>query len=217
MQYLLYNGSPRVKYSNSEHIINTLIEGLSESPDVSAEAIRLHNPASREEGARLIASADCAIIVFPLYTDSMPGLVMDFIEKLGPYKSTLNRLNLGFIVHSGFPEGKQSRAVEKYLVRLTALLGAKYMGTVIAAGSMGMSAKRLKIIRELGRRLPETQVFDPSLLSRASAFEKLPKAMVPIMSLFCKTNLMQGYWNQQLKKNGVFDDRFARPYDKDPL
>ena len=214
MQYLLYNGSPRGKNGNSERIINMLIEGLSETPDISTEIIRLNQPSSREEGAQKIISADCVILVFPLYTDAMPGNVMDFIEKLEPFKSNLSTLNLGFIVHSGFPEGKQSRAVEKYLVRLTTLLGAKYAGTVIAAGSMGMSKKRLKVIRELGRRLPETMAFDPILLPRASGFEELPKAMVPIMRLLSKTPFLQFYWNKGLKKNGAFAERFAKPYAK---
>ena len=214
MQYLLFNGSPRGKTGNSEIILNNLIEGLSESPDVSTEVIRLNRPSSREEAAQKIASADCAILVFPLYTDAMPGIVMDFIEKLEPYKSSLVNLNLGFIVHSGFPEGKQSRAVEKYLVRLTTLLGAKYTGTVVAAGSMGISAKRLKIIRELGRRLPGTMVFDTDLISRASQFEELSKAMIPIMTILCKAGLLNSYWDKDLKKNGVFADRFAKPYAK---
>ncbi len=214
MQYLLFNGSPRGKTGNSEIILTNLIEGLSVSPDVSTEVIQLNRPSSREEAAQKIASADCAILVFPLYTDAMPGIVMDFIEKLEPYKSSLHELNLGFIVHSGFPEGKQSRAVEKYLVRLTTLLGAKYTGTVVAAGSMGISAKRLKIIRELGRRLPGTMVFDTDLISRASQFEELSKAMIPIMTILCKAGLLNSYWDKDLKKNGVFADRFAKPYAK---
>lgn len=214
MQYLLYNGSPRGKKGNTELIINKLIEGLSESPDASTEVIRLIQPSSRVEGAQKFASATCAILVFPLYTDAMPGIVMDFIEKLAPYKSRLSQLSLGFVVHSGFPEGMQSRAVEKYLVRLTTLLGAKYAGTVVAAGSMGMSAKRQKVIRELGRRFPLTMAFDPVLLTSASGFEKLPKAMVPIMSLLSKSNLMQFYWNEQLKKNGAYAKRSAKPYAK---
>lgn len=214
MQYLLFNGSPRGKTGNSEIILNNLIEGLSASSDVSTEVIRLNRPASREEAVQKIVSADCAILVFPLYTDAMPGIVMDFIEKLEPYKSNLHKLNLGFIVHSGFPEGKQSRAVEKYLVRLTSLLGAKYAGTVIAAGSMGLSAKQQKVIRELGRRLTETMVFDTDLVPQASQFEELSKAMIPIMTILCKAGLINSYWDKDLKKNGVFADRFAKPYAK---
>lgn len=214
MQYLLYNGSPRGKKGNTELIITKLIEGLSESPDVSTEVIGLNRPSSREEGAQKIASADCAILVFPLYTDSVPGIVMDFIEKLEPYKSRLSQLSLGFVVHSGFPEGIQSRAVEKYLVRLTTLLGAKYAGTVVAAGSMGMSTQRQQILRELGRRFPGNLVFDPVLLPKASGFEKLPKFMIPVMKLVIKMGFIDSFWNNDLKKNGVFADRFAKPYAK---
>lgn len=214
MQYLLFNGSPRGKTGNTEIIIRTLSEGLSESPDVSTEVIRLNQATAREESVQKIVSANCAILVFPLYTDAMPGIVMDFIEKLEPYKSKLSTLHLGFIVHSGFPEGKQSRPVEKYLVTLTALLGAKYAGTVVAGGSMGLSDKRLKIIRKLGNLLPDTMQFDPILLPRASRFEKLPKAMIPIMRLLCKTGALQGYWNKKLKENSAFADRFAQPYAK---
>jgi hypothetical protein len=68
----------------------------------------------------------------------------------------------------------------------------------------------------LGRRFPGKAAFDPTLLHRASGFEKLPKAMIPIMRLLSKTSLMQFYWNSELKKNGAFADRFARPYAKTP-
>ena len=212
MQYLLFNGSPRGKTGNSEILLNNLIAGLSESPDVSTEVIRLNRPSSREEAAQKMVTADCAILVFPLYTDAMPGIVMDFIEKLAPYKASLVNLHLGFVVHSGFPEGKQSRAVEKYLERLTALLNANYAGTVVAAGSMGLSAKQQKVIRELGRRLPKTRVFDTDLVSRASQFEVLSKTMIPIMTILCKAGLLNSYWDKDLKKNGVFADRFSKPY-----
>jgi len=214
MQYLLFNGSPRGKTGNSEIILNNLIEGLSHSSGASIEVIRLSRPSSREEAVQKIISADCVILVFPLYTDAMPGIVMDFIEKLEPYKSSLHELNLGFIVHSGFPEGKQSRAVERYLVRLTTLLGAKYAGTVVAAGSMGLSTKQQKAIRDLGSSLPETMVFDPNLISRASQFEELSKAMILIIKLLNKTGFMNLYWDKSLKKNGAFADRFAKPYAK---
>jgi hypothetical protein len=33
------------------------------------------------------------------------------------------------------------------------------------------------------------------------------------MKLLLRLPIAQSYWNNQLKKNGVYDQRFARPFD----
>ena len=50
-----------------------------------------------------IKTSQNIIVIFPLYTDCMPGIVMQFFEDA--YESgILNSKNVGFIVQSGFPE-----------------------------------------------------------------------------------------------------------------
>jgi hypothetical protein len=49
--------------------------------------------------------------IFPLYTDCMPGITKDYFEYMENNKKILEGKSITFIVHSGFPEAIQSRAV----------------------------------------------------------------------------------------------------------
>lgn len=212
MRFLICNGSPRGTKGFSEKFIDALAEGLSGHPDVLIEKVLLNRIAEHREVAVRLAAADCAIIVFPLYTDAMPGVTMAFFEELKPFIGSLAGLSLGFIVQSGFPEGIQSRAVEKYLERLTAILGAKYSGTAVFGGGMGMSEKRTLLLHDLGRTFLPEKKFDPAILSLTTPMETLPLPARVLMGILGLTPLFQMEWIRQLKANGAYEKRDDRPY-----
>jgi hypothetical protein len=54
--------------------------------------------------------------------------------------------------------------------------------------------------------------FDSELLRTLAQPEWYPAYMAPFFKLFVKTSLATFYWDSQLKKNGVYAQRFARPY-----
>ncbi|MBN1776207.1 MAG: NAD(P)H-dependent oxidoreductase [Clostridiales bacterium] len=212
MKFLLCNGSPRGKNGNSGILVDALAKGLSEHADVRIEKALLNRIGEHEQTAGALAAADCAIIVFPLYTDAMPGMTMAFFEKLAPYIGSLNDLHLGFVVQSGFPEKIQSRAVEKYLERLTGILGAQYSGTAIFGGGMSMGKNRLKLARDLGKTFLPSGTFDPALLAETSRMEKLSPRGIKVMRLITNMPLIQIPWIRQLRVNGSFKRRNDRPY-----
>jgi NAD(P)H-dependent FMN reductase len=216
MQFLLCNGSPRGKTGNSERIIDGLAEGLNAHENILIEKVLLNRTNEHSEAAARLAGADCAIIVFPLYTDAMPGMVMAFFEELTPHIGSLSNLSLGFIVQSGFPEKIQSLAVEKYLERLTELLGARYSGTAIFGGGMGMRKKRMELIRELGASFVPGLAFDPVLLERTTGFVRLSPVGSKVMGVVASTALLQTPWIRSLKANGAYGKRDARPYEPQP-
>lgn len=212
MKFLLCNGSPRGKNGNSARILEAFSEGLSGHADIHIEKALLNRVGEHEQTAGTLAAADCAIIVFPLYTDAMPGITMAFFEKLAPYIGSLNGLHLGFVVQSGFPEKIQSRAVEKYLERLTGILGAKYSGTAIFGGGMYMRKKRLDLVHKLGSTFLPDLKFDPTLLAETSRMEKLGPSGIKIMKVVASMTLIQTPWIRQLKANGAYEKRDDRPY-----
>ncbi len=212
MQFLLCNGSPRGARGFSAKYIDALTEGISEHPDVIIEKALLNRAAEHREVASRLAAADCAIIVFPLYTDAMPGITMAFLEELKPYVGSLGGLTLGFVVQSGFPERIQSRAVEQYLERLTEILGARYAGTAVFGGGMMMNEKRIVLLRKLGQAFFPDLKFDPEILSRTTSMETVPLAGRIIMSILGLTPLVQLNWIRQLKSNGVYEKRNDQPY-----
>ena len=90
-----------------------------------------------EERKNAFSDAENVIIVFPLYTDSMPGIVKEFIEQIYNIETKKTR-KIGFIVQSGFPESVHSLYVEKYLEKLSKRMNLEYSGTVIRGGAEGI-------------------------------------------------------------------------------
>lgn len=219
MKLTIFNGSPRGKNSNSSHIIQWLTEGIKDNSSFEHEILFLNNVQKHNEYVQSFSKSDYAIIVFPLYTDCMPGLVMAFIEMLDQIKEPLSALKLGFIIHSGFPEAQQSRHVEKYVVNLTKLLGAEYIGTVIMPSSEGVKAmpedmtkKSRSLFQQLGKKLTEIGSFDEEILRKIAGKEKMSKLTLAGFKLISKTGITNSNWNGKLKSNNAYEKRFDRPY-----
>ncbi|MCK7480983.1 MAG: NAD(P)H-dependent oxidoreductase [Candidatus Moduliflexus flocculans] len=84
-------------------------------------------------------SADEIVLVFPLYTDSMPRHRRGLHEPLAETDpALLAGKRVGYVVHSGFPESAQSEPLAAYLERMSARLGFTHLGTVIKGGSEGL-------------------------------------------------------------------------------
>ncbi|NLN45973.1 MAG: NAD(P)H-dependent oxidoreductase [Clostridiaceae bacterium] len=214
MRYLVCNGSPRGDNGFTSVLIRRFLAGLREA-GAEADLLLLDHPARHAEAAAQLAKADVAVVFFPLYTDAMPGILMSFIEHLEPYAGGLSGLSLGFVVHSGFPEAVHCRAVERYLARLAALLGANYAGTAVLGGNP-WTKKRLDAVQGLGRRfVPAGHRFDPALLAQAAFRERFHTSGLLLLRPLAALGVFNRYFNGQLKANGVFGRRFDRPYAPD--
>ena len=220
MRLAFFNGSPRGKTANSQRLIEWLSSGMADVPTVESSVYHLARVNDHKAHAQALAEAEVAVVVFPLYTDCMPGITMAFMEKLQAWRGSLQHLTLGFVVHSGFPEACQSRAVEKYLVWLAAELGAKYAGTVIMGGTESMrhmqesslTGKRT-IFEGLGCSLVSDGRFNPGLVKRAAGMERLPAPVALIFKLISRMSFFQSMWDNELKKNNAYEQRAARPYE----
>lgn len=219
MQLTIFNGSPRGISGNSRLIIDWLIHGINQNPGAKIETVCLTKVNEYDNFITKLKTSDMALIVFPLYTDCMPGIVMAFIEKLMPLRKTLKGLKLGFVVHSGFPEACHSRSIEKYLVWLSGELSADYMGTVIFGGSEGLNgmspkaiAKKQAIFSELGQRLIVENQFDLKLLKKIAGMERLGTIGEFIVRILVKMGVINSEWDRQLKANHAYKEKDARPY-----
>ena len=72
--------------------------------------------------------------------------------------------------------------------------------------------KLFTTLQALGSGLAETGQLDPDQLARMVGVERYPAILSPLFKLFVRTPLATIYWDGQLKENGVYDQRFARPY-----
>lgn len=217
MPLVIFNGSPRGKQSNSTILIDEFLKGYNQVNGRKPEVNYLKSNSDKKKRKNLLNIADKVIVIFPLYCDSMPGIVMEFFEEL--YSLGLEEKSIGFIVQSGFPESKHSEAIEVYLRKLSKRLKATYIGCVIRGGVEGIQIMHPKMTEKLfskfqrlgevfgncGEFDKETQSFlrKPYVLSRGKRF---------LFSILAKTGITNFYWNMMLKKNGAFENRFNKPY-----
>ena len=216
MKLGIVNGSPRGKKSNSDKILNWLTANIKN--EIEINEIYTINKNTQEE-LSLLFESDYIVFIFPLYTDSMPACTKAFMEKMEQNKTMFNNKPIAFIIHSGFPEAIHSRSVERYVKYFSRLIGMNYMGTVVMGGSEALQAapesffkKQIKHFNALGMNVKNIQPLDKDSIKNISKVEKLGLFQKIIMKM---TFISDYYWNSAMKRNGVFENKYDRPYISD--
>ena len=219
---LLLDGSPRGPRSNSMKMLSRVVEGWQQAGGGPVETLHFAHRADFTRAVTAFAEADVVLLGMPLYTDAMPALVKEWIETLEPRLGAPDNPRLGFLVQSGFSEALHSRPLERYLVKLAQRLGGGYVGTIVRGGGESLrampdeaSGKLWARLRLLGGQLAAAGRFDPSTLSEVAGVERFSPALAGVARVAFKLPVAQFYWNDQLKKNGVWDRRFDAPYAKE--
>jgi NAD(P)H-dependent FMN reductase len=217
MGLTIFIGSPRNKKSNSKILMEQFLKGYSKENSEDVQMHYLANINRMDENVKAFEDAQTVIVIFPLYTDCMPGIVKDFFEHVVHIANRNKRI--GFIVQSGFPEGIHSSYVERYLEKFTKRLQYEYLGTVIKGGVEGiqimppmMTKKLFRNFEKLGEAFAQTGKFPVEMIENLKSPFKLSPRQIVFLSAGEKLGLSNYYWNSNLKKNGAFEIRFAKPY-----
>jgi multimeric flavodoxin WrbA len=218
MKLTVFNGSPRGKGGNTKLYLDNFLKGFETSGENTYELAYLNHVKSQGRFVKLFEQSENVIIAFPLYCDAMPAMVKTFIESLEPLCGRKGNPKIGFIVQSAFPEAHQSRFVERYLKKLASRLGCDYIGTIVKGAGHGANEmpksfkKPFAMFYQLGKIFGMTGTFDKELLRKVAGPEKLSKLMLAVFKLLYKTKIGTKYWDDRLKKNGVYEKRFDKPY-----
>lgn len=211
----LFNGSPRGRRGNTPFFLREIANGFG----VDTETHHLIRIRETEQMVKAFADAECVVFGFPLYTDSMPGVVKHFIEALEPLTERTNNPPIGFVIQSGFPEGLHSRYVERYLEKLAGRLKSPYLGTVVKGNGEGTRLMPEKDnqslfanLQAIGASLTKNGNFDVAALTAIANPEQFPLVMTPILRFFLRLSIAHSYFDGMLKQNGAFEKRFARPF-----
>ncbi|MBN2548652.1 MAG: hypothetical protein JXB15_05825 [Anaerolineales bacterium] len=211
----VFNGSPRGRKGNTPLLLSELIKGFGGAAEMH-HINRIHDT---EQFVQAFAAAECAWIGFPLYTDAMPGIVKHFIEALEPLCGRQSNPPIGFLVQSGFPEAAHSRYVERYLGKLSSRLGSPYLGTIVKGGGEGlrsmppnMTHRLFQSMQALGKGLADNGCLDPTILQQIAKPERFPAIAGPFFRLFLRLPVATSYFDQMLKQNGAYEQRFAQPF-----
>ena len=218
MRLTVINGSPRRGRSNTEFLFKLFLEGFESVEGNSSENHYINSKDWPEKGVEVFSSAECVLLGFPLYVDAMPSIVMAFIESLKPLCGRRGNPDIMFHVQCGFPEAFHLRPVERYLARLAGRLGCRHIDTLIKGGGEGfrqMPEKYTRTLydnyRALGRCFGESGELDRELLKKVTGPERLSfVGRLMIRAVFAP--MLARHWNTVLKKNGVYEQRSARPH-----
>jgi len=219
MRLTVFNGSPRGKRSNSSLIIDWFLDGFVSEGNNSSDIIYLNRFKETEKNVEAFRNAGHALLVFPLYTDAMPGIVKHFIEALEPECGRGGNPSLGFIIQSGFPEPIHSSYVARYMEKCARRLGCRHSGTAIRGGVEGirvqppwMTKKLRQYFHELGRDYAGTGRFDERIIRKLAPRERLSAGRKLVFRFMNLTGISNMYWNMMLKKYNAYDRRFAHPF-----
>lgn len=219
MKLVIFNGSPRNKKSNSKILIEHFLSGYNSICNETVPIHYLANSKRREEQKEIFRKSEIVIIIFPLYTDCMPGIVKDFFESILELEYP-NTKKIGFVVQSGFPEAIHSINTERYLKKLTKRLKCEYLGTIIKGGVEGiqfmpaaMTKKIFGKFYDLGVYFAKNKVFSTEIQASLRKPYKLSPIRIFLFNVVKITGLTNIYWNSNLKKNGAFRNRFDKPFE----
>ena len=239
MRLTVFNGSPRGVHSNTSFLLDAFVEGFVSTRGNTIDLAYLIRRGQSGESVRLFSEAEHVLLAFPLYFDAMPAAVKEFIESLEPLRGRPENPTIGFIVQSGFPESTHSRYVERYLEKLAARLGCRFVGAVVKGGVEGIRVPPMqkgwigKTIVAVGKatntggvghlfdveRLRRTLVDLGRIYGETGGFDRDLVAMlahlekVSLLGFWVTQIAMRLlYWDPMLRANGAYANRYARPY-----
>ncbi len=201
MKLVVFNGSPRRTKSNSTILFSKFKEGFTRFSESGITQEYIAGNKNLKELVNRFNDADHVIIIFPLYTDCMPGIVKEFLEEID-IAGINTSIHLGFIVQSGFPESIHSEAVEAYLQKFTTRIGCKYSGTAIRGGVEGiqvknerMNKKLFSMFEELGSYYAQNNGFSKEILLKLRKPRKFNIAILCILRLINLTGALSNCLN----------------------
>lgn len=213
MKLIVINGSPRGAKSNSARIVQTWL--FPQDSGASYEMLYAKDIV-KDESILPASGADAYLIIFPLYVDSVPGIVKGVFEIMERRKAEFLGKKVWYVIHSGFPEPRQSRLAERYMRYFTSFMEMRYMGAAVMGSSEGlqgapdkMYGKKPELFGRLGQDIREGQPFNEETVLRIAGKETLSGAVIFIMNLL---NPGKFFWDRTLKKNGAYDKRYDQPY-----
>ena len=133
------NGSPRLENSVSELIIKQ-ISKISGEPIKTFYSIKITNGETSHDVFTEILHSDILLIVFPLYVDSMPSHLIEFLSRLEVSATTsTNKPKIFTVVNCGFYEAVHTELVVDMLRHFANRSGFLW-GYGIGIGGGGMLA-----------------------------------------------------------------------------
>jgi len=215
MKLTIINGSPRGKKSNSKVISDWFINKL--PSDSNLDVFYALDIQRHQQFISSLQNNQTILIIFPLYTDSMPFVLKKLFESMNEIRNKLMGVRIYYCIHSGFLGASHSRSIESYLIYFSNYMGFQYLGSAIKPSSEGLRMMpkyflnhTRKVFESLADDLFNLQPFNANTLKKLILFEKptwLSKKLL-------RFGIGKMYFNRLLKMNHSYQDRYNKPYER---
>lgn len=105
---IIINGSPRASHSNSRQYAAIFQQAMGENFPVYDAITK-----KPEEAFRAVEQASDLLLVFPLYADGVPAVLLRFLKELENHAETPRVLRVHVLVNCGFLEPEQNTPLWK--------------------------------------------------------------------------------------------------------
>ncbi|MBP1925189.1 multimeric flavodoxin WrbA [Sedimentibacter acidaminivorans] len=202
MKIALINGSPKVKNSASENILNTLKKLFTESNVISEYNFRTPKLDTKE--IEEISKCNVIVFAFPLYIDEIPAHLKSCLYQMETYfKTNLNHdIKVYVLVNCGFYEGKQGLIALEMMENWCKKAEISW-GQGIGIGGGGMLSGMASV--------PDGQGPKKNVWNALNILSKNVSNCISSENIFVSPNLPRflykiggdAGWRQQIKSNGL--------------
>jgi len=219
MKLVIFSCSPRPeKTSNTAAIVNAFKNGFLTEINQEVDVHFLYRRSEWDNYRKIFKENNEIIFALPLFVECVPGLLMEFLERLEPKTDNGIKTKIGFILNGGFEEACQLRTCEKYLETLPSYLNCEYSGTLIKGGMFPLSfipddkkTKMLQPFYDMGKIYAKERFFEKSSVTKFAAPEKYSKFFCFLVMLL--TPISKIAWGLMARKFGAIDKLDKRPYE----
>ena len=216
MHLVIISGATRPQSkSNTAKVIAAFQRGVEENGNTT-EVWYLSDRRQWKRAANAFEQNERILIAFPLYVESIPGILLEFLSGLTPKQAPGTKL--AFLIQGGFPEASQSRCCEAFLETLPVQLGCEYAGTLIKGDMFGTSRvdektreKMLAPFTQMGRTFAQTGSFEKTAVDAFAGPEYMPEKQIRMYNLVGK-HISRFFMGRIAKKLGCKEKLDARPY-----
>ena len=213
-------GSPKGPKSTSESLAAYLSNKLQEK-GIDTEKCYVYPSFKSDKGQEELSSAvdrsDILILVFPLYVDSLPSLVIRAMEVIAEHRkkiTNVKRQKFVAITNCGFPEAHQTETALAICRRFAGETGMEWLGGL----GLGMGgAINRKPLEELGFMTRNVRKSLDLTAAALAGGESVPQEAVDLMSRRLLPVWLYLYfgnrgWKRHARKNNVLEKIEDRPY-----
>ena len=216
MHLVIISGATRPQSkSNTAKVIAAFQKGFEENGNTT-EVWYLSDRRQWKRAANAFEQNERILIALPLYVESIPGILLEFLSGLTPKQAPGTKL--AFLIQGGFPEASQSRCCEAFLETLPVQLGYDYAGTLIKGDMFGTSRvdektreKMLAPFTQMGRTFAQTGCFEKTAVDAFAGPEYMPEKQIRMYNLFGR-HISRFFMGRIAKKMGCKEKLDARPY-----